>query len=103
MLTEHTQREGWNWTERQTGQAGQAGQGRQDRQGRAARAGHAEQGRQGRAGRAGQGRQAEQAGQCTVKEISDNELYLFIKYIKSVLWRVAKRLSLYTARTVPKD
>ena len=28
-----------------------------------------------------------------VKEISDNEVYLFIKYIKSVLWRVAKRLS----------
>jgi len=25
-----------------------------------------------------------------------------IKYIKSVLWRVAKRLSLYTGRTVPK-
>jgi len=25
--------------------------------------------------------------------ISDNEIYLFIKYIKSVLWRVAKRLS----------
>ena len=29
---------------------------------------------------------------CTVKQISDNEIYL-IKYIKSVLWRVAKRLS----------
>jgi len=28
-----------------------------------------------------------------VKQISDNEIYLFIKYIKSVLWRVAKRLS----------
>ena len=27
-----------------------------------------------------------------VKQI-DNELYLLIKYIKSVLWRVAKRLS----------
>ena len=27
-----------------------------------------------------------------VKQISDNEIYL-IKYIKSVLWRVAKRLS----------
>jgi len=27
---------------------------------------------------------------------------LLIKYIKSVLWRVAKRLSLYTGRTVPK-
>jgi len=25
-----------------------------------------------------------------------------IKYIKSVFWRVAKRLSLYTGRTVPK-
>ena len=30
---------------------------------------------------------------CTVKQISDNEMYLLIKYIKSVLWRVAKRLS----------
>jgi hypothetical protein len=30
---------------------------------------------------------------CTVKKISDNEIYLFIKYIKNVLWRVAKRLS----------
>ena len=29
----------------------------------------------------------------TVKEIWDNEIYLLIKYIKSVLWRVAKRLS----------
>jgi len=28
-----------------------------------------------------------------VKEISDNEIYSLIKYIKSVLWRVAKRLS----------
>jgi len=28
-----------------------------------------------------------------VKQISDNEMYLLIKYIKSVLWRVAKRLS----------
>ena len=28
-----------------------------------------------------------------VKQISDNELYLLIKYIKSVLWRVAKGLS----------
>jgi len=27
---------------------------------------------------------------------------LLIKYIKSVLWGVAKRLSLYTGRTVPK-
>ena len=30
---------------------------------------------------------------CTVKQISDNEIYLLIKYIKSVLWRVAKCLS----------
>ena len=30
---------------------------------------------------------------CTVKQISDNEIYLFIKYIKSVLWRVVKCLS----------
>ena len=30
---------------------------------------------------------------CTVKQISDNEIYLLIKYIKSVLWRRAKRLS----------
>ena len=30
---------------------------------------------------------------CTVKQISDNEIYLLIKYIKSVLWRVVKRLS----------
>ena len=30
---------------------------------------------------------------CTVKQISDNEIYLLIKYIKSILWRVAKRLS----------
>ena len=29
----------------------------------------------------------------TVKQISDNEIYLLIKYIKSVLWRVTKRLS----------
>ena len=29
----------------------------------------------------------------TVKHISDNEIYLLIKYIKSALWRVAKRLS----------
>jgi len=26
-------------------------------------------------------------------QISDNEIYLLIKYIKSVLWRVPKRLS----------
>ena len=30
---------------------------------------------------------------CTVKQISNNEIYLFIKYTKNVLWRVAKRLS----------
>ena len=30
---------------------------------------------------------------CTVKQISDNKIYLLIKYIKSVLWRVAKGLS----------
>ena len=30
---------------------------------------------------------------CTVKQISDNEIYLLIKYIKRLLWRVAKRLS----------
>jgi len=30
---------------------------------------------------------------CTVKQISDNEIYLFIKYTKRVLWRVVKRLS----------
>ena len=29
---------------------------------------------------------------CTVKQISDNEIYLLIKYIKSVLWRVVIRL-----------
>ena len=29
----------------------------------------------------------------TVKQISGSEIYLLIKYIKSVLWRVAKRLS----------
>jgi len=28
-----------------------------------------------------------------VKQISDNEIYLLIKYIKSILWRVAKCLS----------
>ena len=27
---------------------------------------------------------------------------MLIKYIKSVLWRVVKRLSQYTGRTVPK-
>ena len=30
---------------------------------------------------------------CTVKQILDNEIYLLIKYIKSVLWRAAKCLS----------
>jgi len=30
---------------------------------------------------------------CTVKKISDNEIYLLIKYMKRVLWKVAKRLS----------
>ena len=30
---------------------------------------------------------------CTVKKISNDEIYLLIKYIKSVLWRVAKCLS----------
>ena len=30
---------------------------------------------------------------CMVKQISDNEIYLLIKYIKSILLRVAKRLS----------
>ena len=30
---------------------------------------------------------------CTVKQISDNDIYLLIKYIKSVLRRVVKRLS----------
>ena len=30
---------------------------------------------------------------CTVKQISDNEIYLWIKYIKRVLWRVTKCLS----------
>ena len=30
---------------------------------------------------------------CTVKQISDNEIDLLIKYIKNVLWIVAKRLS----------
>ena len=29
----------------------------------------------------------------TVKQIPDNEIYLLIKYIKGVLWRVAKHLS----------
>ena len=30
---------------------------------------------------------------CTVKQISDNEIYLLIKCIESVLWRAAKCLS----------
>ena len=30
---------------------------------------------------------------CKVKQISDNEIYLLFKYIKSFLWRVANRLS----------
>jgi hypothetical protein len=30
---------------------------------------------------------------CTVKQISDHEIYLLIIYVKSVLWTVAKRLS----------
>ena len=30
---------------------------------------------------------------CTVNQISDNEIYLLIKYIKSVLWREVKCLS----------
>ena len=38
---------------------------------------------------------------CTIKQISDNEIYLLIKYTKSFLWIEAKRLSLYTGRTVP--
>jgi len=29
----------------------------------------------------------------TIKQLSDNEIYLLIKYIKSVLWRVKKRPS----------
>ena len=33
------------------------------------------------------------AGNIVVKQISDNEIYLLIKYIKSFLWREAKRLS----------
>ena len=31
-----------------------------------------------------------------------SEIYLLIKYIKSVLWRVAKCLSLYRGSAVPK-
>ena len=29
---------------------------------------------------------------CSVTQISENEIYILIKYIKSVLWRVVKRL-----------
>ena len=36
-----------------------------------------------------------------VKQISDNEIYLLIKYIKSVLWRVVQTLSLYRGSAVP--
>jgi hypothetical protein len=37
-----------------------------------------------------------------VKQISDNEIYLLIKYIKSVLWRVAKCLSYIEEARCPK-
>jgi len=37
-----------------------------------------------------------------VKQISDNEIYLLIKYIKSVLWRAAKCLSYNRGSVVPK-
>ena len=30
---------------------------------------------------------------CTVKQISDNEVYVLFKYIKSLFWRVINRLS----------
>ena len=30
---------------------------------------------------------------CTLKQISGNEIYLLITYIKCILWRVTKRLS----------
>ena len=39
---------------------------------------------------------------CTVKQISDNEMYLLIKYIRSVLWREAKRLSCTEDAWCPK-
>ena len=39
---------------------------------------------------------------CTVKRISDNEIYLLIKYIKSVLWIVAKCLSYIEQARCPK-
>ena len=35
---------------------------------------------------------------CTVKQISNNEIYLLIKYIKSLLWRVEKKPVLYRGR-----
>jgi len=28
-----------------------------------------------------------------VKQISDNEIYLLIKYVKNIVWKVAKHLS----------
>ena len=37
-----------------------------------------------------------------VKHISDNEIYLLIKYIKNVLWRVAKRMC-YTVFNLKVD
>jgi len=37
-----------------------------------------------------------------VKQVSDNEIYLLIKYIKSVLWRVAKCLSYVEDARCPK-
>ena len=39
---------------------------------------------------------------CTVKQVSDNEIYLLIKYIESVHWRVAKRLSYIEEARCPK-
>ena len=39
---------------------------------------------------------------CTVKQISDNEIYLLIKYIKSIIWRLAKRLPYIEDARVPK-
>jgi len=36
------------------------------------------------------------------KQISDNEIYLLIVYIKSLLWRVAKRLSYIEEARCPK-
>jgi len=37
-----------------------------------------------------------------VKQISDNGIYLLIKYIKSLLWRVAKFLSYIEEARCPK-